>query len=123
MQQMEAALAQLQGELAMTRQQMITMATSHDALRQQHERLRQASEAAFQAKAAEIASSERKLQNLMFNQKFDLLDMKTITPDEFKGKHSEAFKPWARKVKAFCNAKRSGFRKGPGMGRDPGPRY
>ena len=37
--------------------------------------------------------------------------MKTLQPESFKGKQSEAFKPWARQVKAFCNAKKQGFRK------------
>ena len=108
---MEAALRQLQQELATTRDQMAAMATAHDSLRQAHESLRSATDLALQSKAAEIQASETKLQRLMFNQKFDLLDMKTLTPDTFKGKQSDSFKPWARKVKAFCNAKKSGFRK------------
>ena len=48
---------------------------------------------------------------MLFTQKFDLLDMKTLQPEAFRGKQNETFKPWARKVKAFCNAKKMGFRK------------
>ena len=98
-------MQQLQTEVGMQRNQIAQMASAHDALRQAHEALRQASEAALNARAAEIASSEAKLQKLLFSQKFDLLDMKTLQPDTFQGKHSEAYKPWSRKVKAFCNAK------------------
>ena len=107
----EQAMQQLQGELNTTRDQLARMADSHDQLRAAHEALRLASEQAFQMKAAEIQASEDKLSKLVFNQKFDLLDMKTLQPDTFKGRAQEAFKPLARKVKAFCNAKRQGFRK------------
>ena len=104
-------MTQLQTELATTRTQMAQMAAEHDNLRQAREALRAATDTALQAKASEIASSEAKLKQLMSNQKFDLLDMKTLQPETFKGKQSEAFKPWARKVKAFCNAKKVGFRR------------
>ena len=108
---MEAAMQQLQQELATTRDQMSQMAVAHDSLRQAHEALRTATDTALQARAQEIAISEAKLQRLLLTQKFDLLDMKTLQPDTFHGKQNEAYKPWARKVKAFCNAKKSGFRK------------
>ena len=111
MQEMVVAMQQMQAELASNRDQMAQMAAAHDGLQQAHEALRQASEAAFQAKTAEIQASEAKLSRLAFNQKFDLIDMKTLQPETFKGKHNEAFKPWAKKVKAFCNAKKAGFRK------------
>ena len=38
------------------------------------------------------------------------MDSKELKPDGFKGRASETFKPWAKKFKAFCNSKRSGFR-------------
>ena len=86
-------MTQLQTELATTRTQMAQMAAEHDNLRQAHEALRVATDTALQAKASEIASSEAKLKQLMSNQKFDLLDMKTLQPETFKGKQSEVFKP------------------------------
>lgn len=104
-------MQQLQNELATTRGQMAQMAQQHDALRLAHESLRNATDTTLQARAAEIQASEAKLRQLLFNQKFDLLDMKTLQPEAFKGKQAEAFKPWARKVMAFCNAKKAGFRK------------
>ena len=57
-----------------------------------------------------IKESEDKLRNLIFRQQFDLLDSKELKPDNFKGRATEAFKPWSRKLKAFCNSKRTGFR-------------
>ena len=101
----------MQAELTATRNQVGQMAQSYDQLRAAHEALRLASDNALNQRAAEIAAMEQKLQQLLFNQKFDLLDMKTLQPEVFKGKHTEAFKPWAKKVKAFCNAKKAGFRK------------
>ena len=114
----EQALAQLQAELKTTREQLALMASSHDqlrgahdALRTAHDALRTATDNELQRKAAEITASEDKLSRLLFNRKFELLDMKTLQPETFRGRAHEAFKPWARKVKAFCNAKRQGFRK------------
>ena len=87
------------------------MASAHDALAAAHEALRQASEQALNEKTARIAETEDKLSKLSFQQKFDLLDFKTLQPEIFKGRHHETFKPWARKVKAFCKFKQQGFRK------------
>ena len=33
-----------------------------------------------------------------------------MKPDRFSGQRNEAWKPWARKFKAYCNGKRQGFR-------------
>ena len=104
-------MQQMQNELNTTRAQIARMATEHDSLRQAHEALRSATDLALQARTNEIATAEMKIRQLLFTQKFDLMDMKTLQPETFKGKQSEAFKPWARKVKAFCNAKKAGFRR------------
>ena len=108
---MEAVLQQMQNELVATRGQMTALATEHDTLKQAHEALRQATDAAWHARTAEINNLETKLKQLLFKEKFDLLDMKTLQPENFKGKQAETFKPWARQVKAFCNAKKPGFRR------------
>ena len=105
---MEAVIQQLQNELATTRNQMAAMAGEHDNLKQAHEALRTATDVALQARTAEIAATEVKLRQLLLKEKFDLLDMKTLQPETFRGKQTEAFKPWARKVKGFCNAKKAG---------------
>ena len=108
---MEAAMIQLQNDLAQTRSQMAIMASSHDNLAIAHEALKNQSDALFRQRAEEIRASEDKLSKLLFSQKFELLDLKTMQPEVFKGRRNDAFKPWARKLKAYCNAKRHGFRK------------
>ena len=107
----EQAMIQLQSEFASQRQQMQLMAQQHGALQNAHLVLRAESDALFRQRQEEIAASEKKLNSLLFNQKFDLLDAKALQPDKYKGRRAEAFKPWARKLKAYCNAKRGGFRK------------
>ena len=42
--------------------------------------------------------------------RFDLIDMKAIAPTHFDGNKLESFRPWGKRLKAFCNAKKSGFR-------------
>ena len=108
---MEQAMVQLQAEMAQARDQIARMASAHDGLQKAHLALRDESDALFKARQFEIEQSERKLEKLLFNQKFDLLDLKAMQPEVFKGRRAEAFKPWARKLKAYCNAKRGGFRK------------
>ena len=108
---MEQAMIQLQTDLAQTRSQMQMMAASHDNLQRAHEALKGQSDALFRQRAEEIKASEDKLSRLLFSQKFDLLDMQAMQPEMFKGRRNDAFKPWARKLKAYCNAKRQGFRK------------
>ena len=41
---------------------------------------------------------------------FMLVDPKTMCPSAFTGSKTELYKPWAKKVKAYVNSKRSGFR-------------
>ena len=43
--------------------------------------------------------------------KFDLVDMKTMTPALFTGARSENFRVWAKRVKAYTNARLPGYRK------------
>ena len=42
--------------------------------------------------------------------KIDLIDTKAMSPDKFSGGRSESFKGWAKKIKAYCNAKFAGYR-------------
>ena len=104
-------MVQLQAEFATTKQQLAVVAQQHDALQQAHLVLRAESDTLFRTRQEEIRASEQKLEKLLFSQKFDLLDLKNMQPDKFRGRRVEAFKPWARKLKAYCNAKRGGFRK------------
>ena len=93
-----------------TRQQVLQVPQAHDALRGAHDALNQAARIALQDKGNKIKESEDKLRNVIFRQQFDLLGAKELKPDVFKGRATEAFKPWSRKLKAFCNSKRTGFR-------------
>ena len=52
---------------------------------------------------AETASARRE-------DRIDLIDMKMISPTAFDGTKLDAFKPWTKRLKAFCNAKVPGFR-------------
>ena len=108
---MDAAMVQIQREFANTREQMSRLAQQHDSLRHEHDLLKATSDQLFRVRQDEIRASEDKLQKLLFGQKFDLLDLKALQPENFKGRRTDAFKPWARKLKAYCNAKRQGFRK------------
>ena len=108
--QLEQAMIQLQAELAQTREQLGRMAASHDNLQHAHLALRSEADGLFRQQRDEIQRSEEKVAKLLFTQKFDLLDLKAMQPEVFKGRRNEPFKPWARKMKAYCNAKRGGFR-------------
>ena len=44
-------------------------------------------------------------------QRLDLVDVKSMQPQVFSGHQSESYKQWAKKVRAFCNARKPGFRK------------
>ena len=39
------------------------------------------------------------------------LDVKSMLPKVFKGSADESYKQWAKKVKAYCNSRKDGFRK------------
>jgi hypothetical protein len=105
-----AALLVLQREMVETRSQVTLLTNSYDALKGAHDALNLAAQQALADKDRLISEAESRLRNMMFKQQFDLLDSKELKPDGFKGRASETFKPWAKKFKAFCNSKRSGFR-------------
>ena len=107
----QSAIMVLQHELVQTRQAVTAGATAHDVLRAAHEALNQAAQNALLQKDLLLKECESRLRTLIYSrQHLDLLDSKEIKPDHFKGRATEAFKPWQRKFKAFCNSKRSGFR-------------
>ena len=115
----QQAMLQLQNELETTKQQVLEVTRRFDGLQHQHTGLQQAhtqlaseSDRLFRAKAAEIAGLEQRLHGVLTRQKtdFELLDLKSMKPDKFKGTRSEPWKPWARRFKAYCNGKSLGFR-------------
>ena len=80
---LEQAVLELQNQLEATQEQMRTLATNYDGLKEAHQKLkdtndeaeknRSAIDAAMQARMDEIANSEAKLQRLLFNQQFEKL--------------------------------------------------
>ena len=83
-----------------------------DTLQGAHTQLASESNRLFINKAAEIANLEQRLAQTLTKQKtdFELLDLKSMKPEKFKGTRSEPWKPWARRFKAYCNGKSLGFR-------------
>ena len=50
------------------------------------------------------------MAGLLRKQHCDLIDLKAMKPTNFSGGKTEKWKPWARRTKAYCNAKHPGFR-------------
>ena len=108
--QEQQAIVSLQQDLAATRQQVEKVSNAYDTLRAAHDALNVAAQTALQEKQKQIAESEDRLKTLIFRQTFDLLDSKDLKPGKFQGRATEAFKPWQKKFRAYCNSKRTGFR-------------
>ena len=100
----------LQAELAAT-QQRLALSESHGMrLAEALEKLRVDTDQAF--KDAQQRTEEAVRMATLGARKDDvfLVDVKTMQPNIFSGKTNESFKCWAKKVKAFCNARKDGFR-------------
>ena len=108
----QQAIMSLQADLATTRDQVMAITQRFDTLQGAHTQLASESDRLFRGKAAEIANLEQRLAQTLTKQKadFELLDLKSMKPDKFKGTRSEPWKPWARRFKAYCNGKSLGFR-------------
>ena len=106
----QQALIALQQEMAAVRGQIATVSQAYDQLKAAHDALNLAASTAIGQKTNELTAMEEKLRGLIFRQQFDLLDAKDLKPDAFRGRKTENFKPWAKKFKAYCNSKRTGFR-------------
>ena len=114
----QAAIVALQGELQTTKDMVTQVShncaqlhTDHQALRRAHEALNTAADSQLGQRALEIQATESRLKDLLFRQKFDLLESKDLRPDTFKGRATEPFKPWQKRLKAYCNSKAQGFKK------------
>ena len=108
----QQAITALQADLAMTRDQVLQVTRRFDQLNDAHQRLANDSDRLFREKKDEIQDLEVRLHNLLGKQKndFELLDLKAMKPEKFKGSRNEPWKPWARRFKAYCNGKAVGFR-------------
>ena len=106
----QQALVALQHELAQSRAQVLAVTQRLDQLTQSHQLLNSEADRLFREKADQISTLETRLSATLFKQGFDLLDLKSMRPERFDGKRNEAWKPWQRKFKAYCNGKAQGFR-------------
>ena len=108
----QQAIVTLQSDLAMTRDQVLQVTRRFDELNTAHQQLASDSDRLFREKKDEIDSLEMRLHGMLGKQKsdFELLDLKSMKPEKFKGSRNEPWKPWARRFKAYCNGKATGFR-------------
>ena len=100
----------LQTELQQSRGQVLALTQRFDALAAAHQTLNSEADRLFREKSDQIAALEGRLSQTLNKQTFDLLDLKSMKPERFSGLRAEAWKPWARKFKAYCNGKAGGFR-------------
>ena len=99
--QMQAEIVAMAQRLQLAEQQGVrlaseleqTKAQTDDALKRAHEMIKNLE----QARAPD-------------KDRMDLVDVKSMAPQSFGGKREESYKQWAKKVKAYCNARRPGFR-------------
>ena len=113
----QQALIALQAEMQQTRAQLQAvsvrfdgLSAAHTALQAAHDLLRSDSSRVLGERGDAIAELERSLASLLKRQHCDLLDLKAMKPTVFKGERNEKWRPWARRTKAYCNAKHAGFR-------------
>ena len=107
---MQQALTELQSQLDRSQQQVLTLTSKVDQLTASHQHLYSESTRLFQKRFDEVQELERKLAQGLFRQQFDLLDLKAMRPDRFGGGRNEAWRPWSKKFKAYCNGRAAGFR-------------
>ena len=71
-----------------------------EELRRKLEDLQVRTDATVQNLQNDLRAARRSNDN---TKEMHLVDMKTMSPTSFGGTKSELYKPWAKKVKAFCN--------------------
>ena len=108
----QPALIALQTDLRATRDQVLEITRRYDGLAAAHQQLSSETARVFQIRAGETAALEQQLKSLLLKQRtdYELLDLKSMRPDKYKGTRAEPWKPRARRFKAYCNGKAAGFR-------------
>ena len=104
-------MQQMRGQMNLVSSRYDQLNNAHSALQVAHDQLRDDASRVLSERAEEIKQLERSIGSLLRKQNCDLLDIGTLKPTEFKGERSEKWRPWARKLKAYCNAKQSGFKR------------
>ena len=103
--EMQAEIVALRERLVLSEQHGVRLAEALDVLRgETDEALRNANN-----KLVEL-EKYRGGQGFHSPEGMQLVDVKTMQPVIFSGKFQESYKHWAKKVKAFCNARKPGFR-------------
>ena len=103
MEQVVAELATVRQRLGLSDQHNVQMAESMEKMRKEmDESMRNAYAKIQQLETAQTFNKHE--------EKMDLIDVRTMNPGVFSGKINESFKHWAKKVKAFTNARKPGFR-------------
>ena len=95
----QQALIALQTELRATRNQMLEVTQRFDHLTAAHQQLSAETGRIFALRAAEVAQLEQQVKSLLLKQRtdYELLDLKSMKPEKFKGTRAKAWKPWARR--------------------------
>ena len=58
----------------------------------------------------DAAAAQQQAQTSKQIERIDLIDIKAMSPTHFDGNKFGDFRPWGKRMKAFCNAKKRGFR-------------
>ena len=103
---MAATVDGLRAEVVALTQRLLLAETHGVQAAEALDALRRDTDAALRAANARIDSGGERREDRM-----DLVDVKSMQPAVFKGSMSESYKQWAKKVKAFCNSRKPGFRK------------
>ena len=101
-------MQQMRGQMNLVSSRYDQLNNAHSALQVAHNQLRDDASRVLSEKAEEIKQLERSIAGLLRKQNCDLLDIGTLKPTEFQGERAEK---WAKKLKAYCNAKQSGFKR------------
>ena len=83
----------LQDEMRGTRATVDLLASGQEEIQKAVDLLKLTAAAETARQEAKIELLESRIQKLTFTQKFDLLDSKALTPDLFRGRRTDAFKP------------------------------
>ena len=98
-----STLESLRAELGSVAQRLVLSETHGVKMAEELDKLRKETDAALKAANARISGIGQRSGRA--EDKLDLVDIKTMQPQVFSGHMSESYKQWAKKVKAFCNAR------------------
>ena len=100
----------IQQELVATQQRLSLSETHGQQLADALEKLRVETDRALKEMQTRMDEAVRVTGLAGRREEMNLVDIKTMQPFVFSGKATDSYKCWSKKVKAFCNARRDGFR-------------